>query len=236
EEEAPQLSGALIADLSAHRTIALRDALATHPNIALAALTHALALDCFYLGAHAHSCLRVNVHRTQLEMSAPGIGASVSGCSIEARQEAWAAHLPTEPGALWTFILTLPLEECLSLLAHCVSFAVDAVETGAQTRHALAHSGLLAQSVALDMRAVWKPTVASYLGRVPKALIQDAVCEAISPDAAQRIAGLKKADMASAAEELLKTTGWLPKPLRPHAPAQPTSDPVACSDLQHAAE
>jgi ParB family chromosome partitioning protein len=235
-EEPARLSGALIADLSAHRTMALRDALATRPNIALAAITHVLALDCFYLGASAHSCLRISAHRTQLETSAPGIAGSMSGCNVEVRQEAWAARLPTEPGNLWAFILALSAEECLSLLAHCLSFAVDAVETGAHTRQALAHSELVAQSVALDMRGIWIPTVASYLGRVPKTLIQDAVSEAISPDAAQRIAGLKKADMASAAEDLLKTTGWLPKSLRPHTQTMAKSGPAAHIDLQQAAE
>ncbi len=60
EEEPSRISGALIADLSAHRTMALRDALATHHNTALAAITHALALDCFYLGMKMHSCLRMD--------------------------------------------------------------------------------------------------------------------------------------------------------------------------------
>jgi len=236
EEEPSRISGALIADLSAHRTMALRDALAMHPNIALAAITHALALDYFYLGQKAHSCLRIQVHRTQLEMSATGVGESTAGRSVEARQEAWAARTPTEPRELWAFILGLSAEDCLSLLAHCVSFAVDAVDTGANTRQALAHSDLLAESVNLDMRQSWKPTVASYLGRVPKALIQEAVSEGVSPEAAARIAGFKKADMAHAAGDLLKDTGWLPKQLRPRLASEPQSGLALHEDAQQAAE
>jgi ParB family chromosome partitioning protein len=60
DDEPSRLSGALIADLSAHRTMALREAISRHPDIALAAITHALALDCFYLGAQSRSCIRVN--------------------------------------------------------------------------------------------------------------------------------------------------------------------------------
>ncbi len=169
-------------------------------------------------------------------MSALAIGASVAGRGIEARQEAWAARTPADPRELWAFILGLSSEDCLALLAHCVSLSVDAVETGANTDHALAHADLLAESVGLDLPVSWTPTVESYLGRVPKALIREAVTEAVSPEAAERIAGFKKADMAQAAEDLLKDTGWLPKQLRPRTPTAPKSDPVAHDDLQQAAE
>jgi ParB family chromosome partitioning protein len=64
---------------------------------------------------------------------------------------------------------------------------------------------------------------------VPKALIREAVTEAVSPEAAERIAGLKKADMASAAEALLGDSGWLPKQLRPRNVAVTT-------EMQQAAE
>jgi ParB family transcriptional regulator, chromosome partitioning protein len=110
-----------------------------------------------------------------------------------------------------------------------VSGTVDAVDNGARPPQALAHCDLLAESVSLDMRRSWQPTVASYLGRVPKALIQEAVTEAVSSEAAERIVGFKKADMASAAEELLRETGWLPRQLRQR------SAPVS-NDLKQAAE
>jgi ParB family chromosome partitioning protein len=85
------------------------------------------------------------------------------------------------------------------------------------------------------MRASWKPTVASYLGRVPKALIQEAVAEAVSSEAAARIAGLKKVDMASAAEDMLKDSGWLPKQLRSRGASAVQLGPFA-ADLSQAAE
>ena len=229
DDEPSRLSGALIAELSAHRTMALREAISRHPDIALTAVTHALALDCFYLGVQSRSCIRVSIHRTPLEISARGIGETQIAKDIEIRQEAWAARTPSDPRDLWAFILGLSPEDCLSLLAHCVSGAVDAVDNGARSPDALAHAGLLAESVALDMRASWRPTVASYLGRVPKALIREAVTEAVSSEAAERIAGLKKADMASAAEALLGDSGWLPKQLRPRNVAVTT-------EMQQAAE
>ncbi len=65
----------------------------------------------------------------------------------------------------------------------------------------------------------------SYLGRVTKAHILEAVTEGVSEDAARRIADMKKADMAQAAEQLLAGTGWLPAILRtPMAGAEQASD------------
>lgn len=58
----------------------------------------------------------------------------------------------------------------------------------------------------------------TYLGRVTKAHVLAAVREAVSDAAAGRIAGLKKTDMADAAEQLLAGTGWLPSVLRKTQP------------------
>ncbi|HVY88400.1 MAG TPA: hypothetical protein VG942_05995 [Hyphomonadaceae bacterium] len=80
---------------------------------------------------------------------------------------------------------------------------------------AIAHAGRLAEAVKLDMAAAgWRPTVDGYLGRVSKARILDAVREAKGDAAAERLAHLKKAEMAQAAEDLLAGTGWVPEPLR----------------------
>jgi hypothetical protein len=57
----------------------------------------------------------------------------------------------------------------------------------------------------------WRPTAEAYLGRVTKSRIVAAVRKARGARAAERIAGLKKAEMATAAEELLAGTGWVPE-------------------------
>ena len=80
---------------------------------------------------------------------------------------------------------------------------------------AIAHADRVAEAVKLDMAgAGWRPTVATYLGRVTKAQILEAVREAKGEQAAQLIEDLKKADMAREAERLLDGSGWLPEPLR----------------------
>jgi ParB family chromosome partitioning protein len=76
----------------------------------------------------------------------------------------------------------------------------------------------LAEAVALDMTAYWRPTVRSYLGRITKAGILEAVRKGVSEEAAERLSDMKKADMAQAAEQLLAATDWLPSLLRTAAP------------------
>jgi ParB family chromosome partitioning protein len=79
----------------------------------------------------------------------------------------------------------------------------------------IAQADRLAQAVGLDMvDAGWRPTVDSYLGRVTKPRILQAVREAKGDQSAHLIDHLKKADMAKEAERLLDGTGWLPEPLR----------------------
>ena len=72
----------------------------------------------------------------------------------------------------------------------------------------------LAEAVSLDMTGYWRPTVRTYLGRITKARILEAVREAIGDEAAIRMAVMKKQDMAEAAEQLLAATGWLPPSMR----------------------
>ena len=66
------------------------------------------------------------------------------------------------------------------------------------------------------MRECWTATAEGYLGRVPKALILDAVREGAGASAAARLAGTKKEVMAADAVALLAGTGWLPAAL--HVP------------------
>jgi len=80
---------------------------------------------------------------------------------------------------------------------------------------ALAHADRLAQAVQLDMAAAgWVATIDTYLGRVTKSRILQAVREAKGEQAAHLIDHLKKPEMANEAERLLAGSGWLPEPLR----------------------
>lgn len=153
---------------------------------------------------------------------APGIEETPAGKASAERHAAWAKDVPDNAEQAWTFVAGLDPDRRLALLAHCAGLAVNAVQTWERRPKAMAHAAQVARAVGLDMTRYWSPTADGYLGRVTKPRIMEAVREGVSEEAASQIAGLKKGDMAKAAEEKLAGTSWLPAPLR-----QPQDDAAA---------
>ncbi len=212
------LSDALVRDLTAHRTLALRLVLGERPEVALIAITHALAAQTFYHSSAEISCLEIRMTAPPLGHHAEGIDETAAAKALEERHRAWAERVPRDSDELWDFVAALEDDERIGLLAHCVAGTVSAVQQRWDTkRGSLALADTLARAVSLNMAAYWQPTVDSYLGRVTKAHIALAVEESVSDETAQRITGLKKQPMAKAAEELMAGTGWLPLLLRARA-------------------
>ena len=225
DETIRPLPDRLVTELTAHRTLALRDAVACHPQVAMTALLHKLCVDAFYQ-TYTPGCLDAGVRHVQLPGQTPDLKESASAKSIADRHAAWNADLPTDEQALWDRLATLDDASRLALLAHCVSFGVNALfekvdryggsgvtANGLQRR--LDQADRLVRAVNLDMAEVgWRPTVDNYLGRVTKSRILEAVREAKGEGAMQLIDHLKKSEMAKEAERLLEDTRWLPEPLR----------------------
>jgi ParB family chromosome partitioning protein len=231
----------LVMELTAHRTLALQDAVAAHPNVAMIALLHKLCVDAFHRTS-GPACLEAGVRHVHLSVQAPDLKESASAKSIAARHDAWKADVPADEAALWDWLVALDDASRLALLAHCVSFGVNALfekvdrhggpgitAHGLQRR--LDQADRLARAVDLDMvEAGWRPTVDNYLGRVTKGRILEAVHEAKGESSAQLIDHLKKAEMAKEAERLLEGTGWLPAPLHVAAVASPLDGSDAPSE------
>ncbi|UFX47535.1 ParB N-terminal domain-containing protein [Bradyrhizobium sp. 41S5] len=218
EDEDQPLSDALVRDLTSHRTLGLRLNLSEQPDVAIVAVTHALSAQIFYFGANAH-VVGVQPVKTDLAVHAAGIEDTVAGKAWSDRHANWARQMPPDPSGLWDFVAELDHDSRMALFAHCVSLTVNAVKLPFDRRpHALAAARRLAEVVALDMTGYWRPTVRSYLGRVTKAGILEAVREAVSEEAAERLSDMKKADMAQAADQLLAATDWLPSLLRTDVP------------------
>jgi ParB family chromosome partitioning protein len=216
----------LITELTAHRTLALRNALANDPAVAFAAVLHNFVLATFYRFASSSSCLEIALRTPTMPAQAAGLSDSASAKAIEARHDGWKARLPRDEGDLWNTLIALDTAEQSSLFAHCASFGVNALYEPANrfnegrvsahgVRRRLDHADVLARTVGLDMAAAgWTTGVDNYLGRVTKPRILEAVREAKGESPAQLIDHLKKGDMASEAERLLEGSGWLPEPLR----------------------
>jgi ParB family transcriptional regulator, chromosome partitioning protein len=226
------LSDILIRDLTAHRTLALRLALSEQPDVAIVAGTHALAAQIFYRGADAH-VLDVRPVSTMLAAHADGIEDTKVGKMWTDQHARWAGQMPRDVSGLWAFVFELHHDSRMALFAHCVALTVNAVRLPSERRpRAVATADRLAEAVSLDMTAHWRPTARTYLGRVTKTHILAAVREAVSDEAATRMADMKKQDMAEAAEQLLAATDWLPALMRTPRSVQeghehPQADAVA---------
>lgn len=228
----------LVTELTTHRTLALRDAVASHPQVAFAAVLHALALDTFYHYLSGTSCVEISVRGGSLGTHAPGMGDSASARAIDQRHESWAERLPDQPQDLWDVLIALNAEDQAALFAHCASFGINAVwepanrynegRVSARTVSGrIEHSHVLGRAADLDMVAAgWTATVDNFLGRVTKARILSAVHEAKGEEVAARLSGLKKPEMSKEAERLLADSGWLAEPLRTPA-LEPVAEPAA---------
>ena len=233
------LADGLHRELTAYRTLALRDALARNPNVAFDALLHKLCRDAYFPNS-LQDGLELRVTSASLAMVG---NAELKDCtaadSIAARTAAWREAMPKDRADLWAFIKDLSDDARAQLLAHLIAPSLNALyepaakpgyngPSAASVQHRLRDADMIAEAVGLDLVASgWAPTIDNYLGRVPKPRILLAVEEGCGAEAAMRIRELKKPEMAAAAQELLKSSGWLPEPLRGREKAatpQPPAD------------
>ncbi|NEI74687.1 DNA-binding protein [Rhizobium lusitanum] len=208
------LSDRVIEDLTAARTVALRNALANDPVMAFIAALHAAVLKIFYRYG-TDSCLEITLQHTAFSQT-QGLGDTVWAKEIEQRQESWGYDLPGNADEVWNYLTALDQDSRMALFAHCVSLSVNTtVQAWNRRAKENAHARQLARSLGFGMVAAgWTPTVDNYLGRVTKAHILQAVREAKGEQSVQLIDHLKKPDMAREAARLLEGSGWLPEVLR----------------------
>jgi ParB family chromosome partitioning protein len=232
DEGIKPLPDRLMTELTTHRTLALRRAIGEHPEVAFLAALHALCLKVFYPYTQ-DTCLELDLKIVSFGAQAPGLSDTEPAKAIGDRHQAWVSVLPREATGLWEALEATDDATRHRLFAHCVGSSVNAVHEAFNRRpRALAHADRLAQAVRLDMAAAgWRPTVDTYLGRVTKARILQAVRESKGQQAAQRIEHLKKGDMADQAQELLVGSGWVPEPLRTPDQDAPTTPEAPATEI-----
>ncbi len=211
-------SESLLVELSAHRTVALREALASSPMHAVTALLHALVLRIFF-EEHSGSCIEITPAITDLRKASQTVGESRAALALVARHNAWVERMP-EIEHLWAWLAELPPNDRLELLAYCIGLTVDTLHRSGATGRKVS-ADLLCQALMLDMADWWRPTQAGFFDRITKDQILAAVAEGISRAAMHSLTGYKKNQISRRAEELLGPTRWLPEPLRTPAVSEP---------------
>jgi ParB family chromosome partitioning protein len=206
----------IVEDLTAQRSASISAELMAHPDIALTAVVHALALEVFYRGEGIQSCLQLNVRHGELPLSDPDICRALG--FIEHTRACLKERLPGNVRDLWQWLLKQSRDELLDLLAFIAATCVDAVlrkgERADSSR--LMDANFLAGALGLDMTEWFKPTAEGYFSRISRSQILAAIDEATGSHA-PALEKLKKSELAVRAEQLLAGTSWLPEPLRPVA-------------------
>ena len=127
----------------------------------------------------------------------------------------WPKRIPADPEELWEWLLKQEQSVVLDLLAFCVGQTVHAVrlphESPTQDRFVAADR---LADVNLDMADWWTATGGSYLGRVKKDQIIEAIGEGTGEKNLEELRKLKKAELVATAEQRLAQSRWLPEILR----------------------
>ena len=207
EKSEPGMSAALVENLTAHRTAALQAKLATNPKVALVAVTHALALSV--LERTGYSVIQITGREPNLTAAGEEIGKTAAAKEFAAATREATKGMPRESGKLWTWLMQQDQRRVLSILAVAAAHTVDAVErkfNGADR----AHADQLAQALKLNMADFWQASAEGFFSRVSKDQTLAAVAEAAGKATADGMAGMKKAELATAAEKAVKGKGWVP--------------------------
>jgi ParB family transcriptional regulator, chromosome partitioning protein len=198
------ISASLVEALTTEKSSIMSRALSGNPEVALAAIVHALALHTFYRFGTEQSCLQIDVRVVR------------HGADEDDTLDNWAARLPEDPAALWTWCLEQPQEILLAFLAQLAGQCVDAVQRKFDRHESsrLSHGDALARALGVDMTTAFMPSVENYFSRISRAQIVSALCEAKGVPAAPSWSKMKKAELAAFAAREIVGTGWLPEPMR----------------------
>jgi ParB family chromosome partitioning protein len=209
------LSSRLIEDLTAQQSAALGAELLSRPDVALASVVHTLLLDAMYRGHDVGSCIEVHANSARLTSSMAKPETSTALAALDHERERLGDHLPGDPRSLFDWLLNRSRDELLDLLAFVVATSIDGVQHKADDPKSsrLDHVRQLARAVQLDMTRWFTPTAEGYFSRIARTQILTAIDDATGSHA-PALEKLKKADLASRAEQLLAGTSWLPEPLR----------------------
>jgi ParB family transcriptional regulator, chromosome partitioning protein len=213
----PDYSGAMIESLSKIKTLAVQEAVATNPALALDIL-----LDCL-VGQGIH---REPSYYSPLSLRLEGFNATVPDDmmtlgDIASVDEIGGSDFAAMPEVnRFAAIQAMEADAKGRLLALLVASQINGGETsGSRRDRRHQRFDQIAFASGVDMTAKWQAPVAFY-DRLKKPVIAKIMTEVLGKAAADNCAKMKKGDLAAAAAERMAGRGWLP-------PALVIAEPVA---------
>lgn len=225
-------SAALIEDLTAHKTAALRIELANNPDVALVAVVHAMLLSMAYPYNSEQSALQLSLTHERLEPSMKNAESCKGLSAFNDLAENYGHHLPGSPADLFDWLLEQPQDMVLSLLAFGAAHSVNAVEKKFTDRkRGIEQANQLGRALKVNMPDWFETTGDSYFKHVNRTTIELSVAEARGSDAELSVrAAAKKSEAVTIADRLIAGSGWIPAPVRiacAEAEQEPKSESIA---------
>jgi hypothetical protein len=116
------LSGALTAELLAHRTAGLRAQVIERPGLALRLMVQSLLLD----GSYRRPVAKISGHGPYLKATCPTINETKAGRMLADKMDRLGHHHPGRPVDVLPWLLSLTDPEVIGMLAPLVASTVDA--------------------------------------------------------------------------------------------------------------
>lgn len=209
------LSDALVKDLLGHRNAAAKLEIAGNPQVAKVLL--AVSIIERVRGGHRLD-IPTTLHTGGTNFS---FNSQIENAGFEAMEKALKKQFPAGQAATWEAVSALPAAELDAVIAFGVAQSLD-LYSGHK-----GYTGLLLESLGLDMTKHFTATGENYLGRVSKPLVIAALQELGKGDDAEQLVKLKKGVLTSEAEKRLAGSGWLPALLRAPKPKIEKAKPAA---------
>jgi ParB family chromosome partitioning protein len=207
-------SAALIEDLTAHKTAALRIELANNPDVALVAVVHAMLLHVAYPYNSEQSALQLSLTHERLEPSMKDAESCKGLSAFNDLAENYGHHLPGDPADLFDWLMEQPQDMVLSLLAFGAAHSVNAVEKKFTERKRVEQANQLGRALKVNMPDWFETTGDSYFKHVNRTTIELALAEAGSEAELSVRAAAKKSEAVMISDRLVAGSGWLPVPVR----------------------
>ncbi|ABB75754.1 ParB/RepB/Spo0J family partition protein [Nitrosospira multiformis] len=209
--EKPVHSEKLTRMLTVHRTAAVQAAMTNRPEVALAALVHRMAVQIFSNDSASNPVLQISIEETRVKPDAEGIEQSKAATALAKKRRQWQKRIDAAGRGgmtLFGWLLEQSQQDLLDLLAFCTAVSVNTVSERESTPPQDVTA--LMTALNLDMADWWEATGESYLSHVSKDRLLAIVAQAVSPEHARSMNGLKKGDLVRQAEQVLSGIKWLP--------------------------
>ncbi len=220
----PDYSGAMIETLSKIKTLAVQEAVATNPTLALDIL-----LDCL-VGQGIH---REPSYYSPLSLRLEGFNAAVPDdmmtlSDIASVDEIGGSEFAAMPEVnRFAAIQAMDADAKGRLLALLVARQINGGESsGSRRDRRHQRFDQIAFASGVDMVGKWQAPVAFY-DRLKKLVIAKIMTEVLGKPAADNCAKMKKGDLAAAAAERMAGRGWLPPALAIAEPEPEVEDAPA---------